>query len=141
MIENFKDCLQKRKIREFSRGKNLLAKELKIAFEDFKVAKQSLEQKNFRWSIVQSYYSMFHAARALLYAKNYREKSHYCLIEAIKALYVENGLLPIIYVEFLMKAKNLREAADYYGDFSPDNTKDILDHAKSFIEITKKILK
>ena len=138
---DFQDCIQKGKIREFSRGRDLLGKELKIAQEDFEVAKKSFKDENFRWSVVQSYYSMFHTARALLYAKNYREKSHYCLIGAVKVLYAKDDLLPMKYIEILVKAKNLREAADYYGDFSPDNAKDILDHAKNFIEIAKKILK
>ncbi|MCK4233738.1 hypothetical protein KAX75_04865 [candidate division WOR-3 bacterium] len=33
--------------------------------------------------------------RALLYAKNYRERSHYCLIVAMRTLYVEKKLLPL----------------------------------------------
>jgi len=38
--------------------------------------------------------SMFHSTRALLFAKNYREHSHYCLIVAMRALYVETRLAP-----------------------------------------------
>jgi len=76
----------------------------------------SLENEDHKWATIQSYYSLFHSARALLYAQNYREKSHYCLIVAIKALYVEEKILPPHLVEGFMKAKTLRENADYYDE-------------------------
>lgn len=41
---------------------------------------------------MQCYYSVFHSARALLYVRNYRERSHHCLIVAIRALYVSEKL-------------------------------------------------
>jgi len=36
---------------------------------------------------------MFHAARALIYSKGYREKSHYYLVVALQALFVDKGLI------------------------------------------------
>ncbi len=140
MSEYFQDCLKKGKIKKFSRGQELASKELRLAAEDLKSAKISFSQNNFRWSIIQAYYSMFHAARALLYAKNYREKSHFCLIEAIKTLYVEKKVISTFLIEALIKAKNLREAADYYGDFSKINAANLLDKAKEFIDMAEKIL-
>ena len=62
---------------------------------------------------------MFHSARALFYHKNYRERSHFCLREAIRVLYVKKGKLSAFLIETLAEAKNLREAADYYGVFNP----------------------
>jgi uncharacterized protein (UPF0332 family) len=56
---------------------------------------------------------MFHAARALLYSLNLREQSHYCLIEAVRSLFVEPGLLPNSLIEGFKEAKSLREDADY----------------------------
>lgn len=140
MSEYFQDCLKKGKIKKFSRGQELASKELRLAAEDLKSAKISFSQNNFRWSIIQAYYSMFHVARALLYAKNYREKSHFCLIEAIKTLYVEKKVISTFLIEALIKAKNLREAADYYGDFSKINAANLLDKAKEFIDMAEKIL-
>jgi len=93
MQTKFEQCLERGKIISFSRGKKLARKELKSALEDLKSAEKSLGLENYKWSTIQSYYSMFHSARALLYAKNYREKSHFCLIEAIRTLYLEKGLL------------------------------------------------
>ena len=116
MIENFKDCLKSAKIKKFSRGKNLAPKEIRLAEEDLKMAQKSFKEENYRWCIIQIYYSMFHSARAILYFKNYREHSHYCLIQAIKELYVKSGKLEASLLEALLEAKNLREAADYYGE-------------------------
>lgn len=91
MSQEFNKCLQKGKITEFTPGKRLFGKELKIAEDDWLSAQKSFAEENFKWSIIQSYYSMFHSARALLYLEGYREKSHFCLIESIRALYVEKN--------------------------------------------------
>lgn len=123
MNADFNECLKKHKISEFTRGKALAAKELGIAREDFKTAKQSYERSGYKWATVQAYYSMFHSARALLYAKNYREKSHACLIIAIRALYVDRKLLPLSLLEYLQKAKMLRENADYSNEWSREGAR------------------
>jgi len=137
---NFEDCLKEGKIKEFSRGKALVKKELESAEFDFKAAKESFKDKNYKWATIQTYYSMFHSARALLYDKNYREKSHYCLIEAIRALYVEKGQVGYWLIEALQKAKTLREGADYYSEFSKEGAKDLIEKAKEFLNKTKEIL-
>lgn len=141
MNGEFEKCLKKGKLREFSRGKDLAGKELKLAKEDLDISKSSFNEENFRWAVVQAYYSMFHSARCLLFNKNYREHSHYCLIEAIRNLYVATGNLSNLFLEDLIKAKQLREAADYYGDFSADNAKRLLKSAEKFIAEAEKILR
>ena len=83
---------------------------------------------------------MFHTARALLYAKGYREKSHYCLIVAMKALFVSERLLDIQLVEAFGLAKILRENADYDNEYSVESAKGIIGKAQEFIEASKRIL-
>jgi uncharacterized protein (UPF0332 family) len=141
MSQEFKKCLERGKVKSFVPGPKLAKKELRLAQEDLKISLGSLAEKNYRWSIVQSYYSMFHSARALLYLEKYREKSHFCLIEAIRTLFVETGKLDISLVESLLEAKNLREAADYYGDFSEINCKKLVKKAREFMEKVEDILK
>jgi uncharacterized protein (UPF0332 family) len=140
MSKHFDECLKKRKIKEFSQGKVLAPKEIKLAEEDLKIAQRSFEEENYRWCIIQTYYSMFHSARALLYRKNYRERSHFCLREAIKILYVEKGKLSVFLIEALEEAKNLREAADYYGDYSEVNSEKLLARAEQFVEESRNII-
>ena len=137
----FQKCLENNKIKPFPKGKTLVSKELEIAGDDWKIAKESLNKKNYKWSIIQSYYSMFHAARALLYNQGYREKSHYCLVVGIRKLYVNKNLLGHTLIEALQLGKTLRENADYYADFSQTGAKNMLDKAKEFLEKTKEILR
>jgi len=140
MSQEFKKCLEREKIKRFSPGKKLAEKELRLAGEDLKISLESLKAERYKWSIVQSYYSMFHSARALLYSKSYREKSHFCLIEAVRTLFVEAGDLDVKLVESLLEAKNLREAADYYGDFSELNCHKLIKKAEEFLKTAKKLL-
>ncbi|EKE21673.1 MAG: HEPN protein [uncultured bacterium] len=140
MSQEFKKCLERGKIKTFSPGPKLAKKELRLASEDLKMSAKSFKEKNFRWSIVQAYYSMFHSARALLYYKKYREKSHFCLIESIRTLFCETGKLDVMLVESLIEAKNLREEADYYGDFSEINCKKLVKKAEIFLEEAKRLL-
>lgn len=138
---NFENCLRRGKIREFSRGKALVKKEIEVAFLDLKSARESFKNKNYKWATIQTYYSMFHSARVLLYSKNYKEKSHYCLVEAIRVLYVEKGLLSHQFVEALQKAKNLREDADYHSDFNKEGAEILIKLAREFLAEVKQILK
>ena len=140
MSQEFKKCLERGKIKKFSPGKSLANKELRLAADDLKISLKSLSEENYKWSIVQSYYSMFHSARALIYFKGYREKSHFCLIEGVKSLFVETGEISASLVESLLEAKNLREAADYYGDFSELNCRKLTKKAEEFLTAAKKLL-
>jgi uncharacterized protein (UPF0332 family) len=115
MSLGYLDCLRKGKIKPFPRGRSLAAKELESAESDLRRAEATHREGDFKWATIQLYYSMFHAARALIYSRNLREQSHHCLIEAIRALFAEKGLLPVSLLEGFKEAKNLREDADYYG--------------------------
>ena len=141
MNPEFQKCLKNNKIKKFTPGHKLAPKELDVAKSDFEQAKISFENnKNYKWCTVQCYYSMFHAARALLYINNYREKSHHCLIVAVKALYVEKKLLPVHLIEGMQKAKTLRENADYYDEWSVIGAETIMKLAEEFLEKAKQIL-
>ena len=83
---------------------------------------------------------MFHTARALLYSKGYREKSHYCLITAMKALFVAERLLDVTLVEAFGMAKVLRENADYDNEYSKESARSLVDKAKKFLAAGKRIL-
>lgn len=133
MSQEFDKCLARGKIKTFSPGPDLKDLELKLAKDDLAVAERSFAEENYKWSIIQSYYSMFHSCRALIYIKCYREKSHFCLIEAVRTLYVETGLLSSKFLESFIEAKNLREGADYYGDFSIVNAEKLINKAREFI--------
>jgi uncharacterized protein (UPF0332 family) len=141
MNPDFENCLKKNRIRKFSPGKSLTGKEIATAESDIKEAMESFTREKYKWATIQAYYSMFHSARALLYNRNYREKSHYCLIIALKALYVETGELPVRLVEGLQRGKSLREDADYYNEWSQVGTEEMINIASEFLKVTKSIVK
>jgi uncharacterized protein (UPF0332 family) len=84
---------------------------------------------------------MFHSARALLYVKNLRERRHYCLIVAIKELYVVKKQLPVYLLEGLQEAKNLREDADYYSRWSKQGCEKLLKVAEEFLAQAEVVIK
>lgn len=138
--EYFEKCLKLNKIKSFSRGPALAPKELDLAKADLKRGQLTFQSGDYKWATVQAYYSMFHSARALLYSKNYREKSHACLIEAIRHLFVAEGLISSEIIEAMINAKRLREDADYYGDYSEAVAKDLLANAAVFYKAASKIV-
>ena len=140
MTREYDDCLKRGKIKPFSRGKGLAGKELETAANDLATAKKTLEDGTYKWCVVQLYYAMFHAARALLYAKNLREHSHFCLIEAVRVLYVETGQVPVTLVEALQKAKILREEADYYNRWSAESCRSLSEAAEVFLSRAGEII-
>ncbi len=140
MNPEFKECLEKKKIIPFSKGKILIDKELRTARKDLEDGKFGLVHGRYKWSTIQGYYAMFHTARAMLYSQGYREKSHYCLSIALRALFVEKGKLDVEFVEAFDNARMLRENADYRTRFSKSGAKLVLEKAEEFLKKAQEIL-
>ena len=140
MNQDFKQCLENKKIIPFERGKELVKKELSIGESDLLDAKAGFQEKRYKWSTIQAYYAMFHATRALVYSKGYREKSHYCLSVALRALFVEEGKLDAQAGRDFLNAMNLREAADYEAEFSEAGAIAVIAAAEQFIVKAKGLI-
>jgi uncharacterized protein (UPF0332 family) len=140
MNQEFNQCLENKKITPFARGKKLVKKELEVAKSDLFDAKAGYDNNRYKWSTIQAYYAMFHAARALIYSEGYREKSHYCLAVALRALFVDKNTMDAQSVRDFLNAMNLREAADYESDFSQAGAKAVIASADKFIERSIAIL-
>jgi len=140
MTLEYDECMKKGKIKPFSRGTALAPKELEAAKSDLERANKTYKEGDYKWATIQIYYSMFHSARALLYAKNLREHSHYCLIVAVKTLYVETKQISQSFLEGLQEAKNLREEADYYNRWSQAGCEKLLKLAEEFLDKAKSLL-
>ena len=137
----FKKALEKRKILKFTKAKALVMKELEAAQDDLTEAKDRLKNGKFKYATITSYYSMFHSARALIYSKGYREKSHYYLLVALQALFVDKGIVEEGLVKDFHTAMVLREGADYHGEFSQEGAESSIESATLFIQKVRKILK
>ena len=128
------------KIKVFTRGKDLAPSEIEAAKADLARAEKTFKDDDYKWTTIQLYYSMFHASRALLYSKNLREHSHYCLIQAMREMFVSKGIFSVVYVEALIEAKNLREDADYYNRWSKEACEKMLKSTKEFLKIAEGLI-
>ena len=93
MSIEFQKAIEKKRILHFAPGKNQVKKELLEAENDLSEAFNRFESEKYKYATITGYYSMFHSARALIYSKGYREKSHYYLLVALNSLFVNAGIL------------------------------------------------
>jgi len=140
MNQAFKEALEKKKIFHFSKAKGLVDKELRAALDDLAEAKDRFKNGRYKYATINAYYATFHAARALLFSKGYRERSHYASYIAIEALFVETGILEKHYSHILKDSMSLREDADYGGEFSKEGASLSIDNAEKFIKKAKELL-
>lgn len=140
MSKDYERCLKNGRIIKQAHTENLIPAELKAARSDLASARRSLKEDDDKWATIQAYYCIFHAARALLFAKGYREKSHFCLKAAIQVLYVDEGILDQEYVDDFDTTMLLRETADYKSDFSRDGSEAAIGSAENFLRRTEELL-
>jgi uncharacterized protein (UPF0332 family) len=137
----FEKCLKDRKIIPFPRAKRLALKELAAAEEDLAEARDRSCHGKYKYATINAYYAIFHAARALLYSKDYRERSHYCLAVALGVLFVDEGLLKGRSVRMFQDIMALREDADYGGSFSKEGAFISISNAGEFIRTARNLVK
>ncbi len=136
-----KELINKRKIIEIRPDKELIIKEIKASEYDLESALESLKREDYKWAIIQGYYSMFHSARALLFNKGYREKSHRALAEALRELYVKNNILEESILRAFRECMDLREEADYGHIYTGESAEEAVENAEIFLNKVKQILK
>ncbi|MEA3355148.1 MAG: HEPN domain-containing protein [Patescibacteria group bacterium] len=136
----YEQALKDRRLVKFPEGIKLVNQELKVAKADLKTAGQSLLKKDYKWATVQGYYAIFHSARALIYSRKIKEKTHYHLAVAIKVLFVDEYLLSEDLLMELREAMGLREKSDYESEYSVEGAKYVISVAKDFIKAAVEIL-
>lgn len=140
MKYQFEKCKDRGKIVQMGFDAELVEKELNESRYDLESAEKSIDEGNHKWAIVQSYYSMFHAFRGLLFSRGYREKSHICLKFAIEALFVDNGLISEDILDGFDFAMKARERADYSYIYDKSLAHDMLESTKKLISEVENLL-
>ncbi len=133
MTITFDECLKKGMVRPMPRDHESVGRELAGAASDLEDARENFAKGKYLWATVQSYYSMFHAARAVLFDRGYRERSHQC-IEAFLDMMVKDGRLDHRFVDYYAAVRHLREIANYDLSFSRDNAEIAIRNAAEFKE-------
>jgi len=141
MTIEFRKAIERKRILPFAQGKLQVKKELREAEDDLSEAGNRFESGKYKYATITGYYSMFHSARALIYSKGYREKSHYYLLVALNSLFVDAALFSEELTSEFHDAMVLREDADYHGNFTKEGAEAVLKAAKEFLTTAKLILK
>lgn len=134
----FTRLLEERKLQRIQPKRDIIAKEIASAEYDLGKSRNSCGEEDYKWTIVQAYYSMFHAARALIYSKGYREKSHRACLVALKEFFLDS--LGEERIRDFEEAMELRESADYGSAYTDQDAKNIVGKAEDFLENVKRIL-
>ena len=155
MEKSFNHYLKKEFIKEESEKENLSASHLSksennLGFVNFLVK----NDKFYEWVIIGCYYTIYHAALALITKKGYSSKNHTAtLCSLIKFYYI--GFLSREDIELVSKssiekeeisyfayAKNRREKASYgvSEDFTKKEATDLLGDTIKFLNKTREIL-
>ena len=119
----------------------MIKKEVEGAKYDLLSAEESIHDEDYKWASVQAYYSMFHAAKALVLKKGYREKSHYCLLIALKELYVIPRELDPEFADNFEMSMDIRHEADYALIFDEESAKIAIENGRKFLEKALALLK
>ncbi|MBU4033094.1 MAG: HEPN domain-containing protein, partial [Candidatus Thermoplasmatota archaeon] len=115
----FERCIAEKRLVKVEISPEMIKKELESADYDYGRAMGSLKEKDAKWASIQAYYSIFHAAKALVLSKGYREKGHACLQIALKELFPEEKDL----ANDLEMCMDLRHGADYASTYDAESAK------------------
>lgn len=138
---NFEDCLKNGFIKKDPTALERIDTSLEIAHRFLLSSKKNLDIKESEIAALASYNSIFHAARSLLFKKGYIERSHTCLITALKELYIKNQTLLNLLNTF-DKIRISRHNIQYGGTLiNKDEAEFILEFATRFLEHVQKIVR
>ncbi len=115
---------------------------VKLAEEELASANALLELGYYRNAISRAYYSMFHAAKALLLTKGIDPKKHSGVVKMFGLHFVTEGFVEEIYAKAFNRAFALRSRADYDIYYSPasEEAREIVESAEAFLERIKSAL-
>lgn len=139
-VKNTEDCFKLRLLRKIAPDKEKSKKSMEISERRIATAKEMLKHKIFGFIVTESYMSMFHASRALLYKDGIQEKSHYAISVYLKEEYANKIPLPII--NLLEVHRIERHEATYGFEYQPnkEDAELAIKDAEIFIKEIKKVL-
>ncbi len=112
---------------------------LEKADEELNAAEVLLQQSFLAKSLNSSYYSMFHALRALLSIYNIDSKKHSGVIRVFSNLFIRTGKISKEYLNYLSASFNIRLQSDYHDFFiaSREDAERQIENAEKFMEVVK----
>lgn len=96
---------------------NAAKEELKLALEIFSDAELMYKEHRLKSCVNRSYYSMFHATKALLLSKGIDCNSHAGALQRFGQSIIRKDILDAKFAKSLHRAYRLREKSDYSPTF------------------------
>ncbi len=132
----FEECIDKGLIKKDPGATGRVGNSLKIAERFLKSARKNLETEEYEMTEIAAYNSGFHSARALLFAKGYTERSHYCLGAALRHLYKKDEVAKSL--NTFDKIRLSRHNVMYGGTLiTREEAEFVIKFAEEFLEIVK----
>ena len=129
------ECLEKGLIKRDPRAYERVESSLKTAERFLHSAERNLEIEEHEMAEIAAYNSAFHSARALLFAKGYVERSHYCLGAALRDLY-RGGIVDLL--KTFDKIRLSRHNVQYGGSLVDRNEAEfVIQFAAEFLDAAK----
>lgn len=136
---DIRECIEKRWLLKEQPKKDVIEKELKEAEYDLKRAQNALKEKDYKWTIIMSYYGMFHSGKAICFKEGYREKKHLAVLIVLEDI-SKKGLLEEKFITYFKAAMSEREGADYRYSYSKEDAEELLTIALEFNARIKQLL-
>ncbi len=137
---SYEECFERGQLRRAHIGKEELRGQLKIAADYSKKAEIVLGKETYDISFLTSYISMFHSARALLYKKGYKERSHFCLFEFVLNEFKNNKELARL-AEIGHNYREMRRMIQYEGSLcSEAAAREAIADAREFLKAAEKLV-
>lgn len=104
-----------------SEGRELVvAEELRVAAEELLAAEQLIGIALYRIALTRTYFAVFHAARAVLYAQGYDPKTHQGVLTLFNQHLIRPGHFEPRAARVIARLQKFREQADYGESFLVD---------------------
>lgn len=134
----YEDCLERGLLRKGSIGPGEAKNQLAIAANYMRKAELVCGKDTYDVSFLTAYISIFHSARALLYSKGCKERSHFCLFEFVKAEFGGDAGIRRL-AEVSQNYREMRHLIQYEGSVCTEAAaREIISDAKAFMEAAKK---
>lgn len=139
-MDPFDDCLNKGRLRAVEPDPDTIMSEMLVAREELGRARSRSNERRYEDCLVQSYFAMFRAAKALLRKRGYKDTNLYSLLVGLRKLYVETGDLEAHHVSMLSSGKEQKDLVYEGARCSPRDTRALLRNSEVFLGKAVKLL-
>ncbi len=134
---SLQDCFERGLLRKTGIEREKIENSFKLARHFLERARGNFHEDYFDVTFLLAYMSMFHTARALLFSKGYKERSHYCLSVFLKKEFGGNEELTR-FLDILDSYRMSRHAIQYSGELCSEvDAREAIDDASEFLKVVK----